>query len=180
MFRSALLKLLLMLLVTVPPIAIAGEKLDALQTKIASDFSSIEQIDAARFTALNPDTTILIDVRELDEYSVSHLKNSQRVSPDIVTADFIQRFAESAQDKTFVFYCSVGYRSSELAEQLSQSLKSAGARNVMNLKGGIFNWHNQSRALFNENGQTDKVHPYNSRWGRLLDRQDKVLYQPDS
>lgn len=180
MFKPALTKLLLILLVTIPAIVNGGERLDAVQAEIESKFNSIEHIDADSFAKLNPDDTVLIDVREAGEFLVSHLENSQRVPPDIALAEFIQGFGESAQGKIFVFYCSVGYRSSELAEQLSQSLKRAGADQVMNLKGGIFNWHNQSRTLVNASGQTDKVHPYDSRWGRLLDRQDKARYQPDS
>ncbi len=56
----------------------------------------------------------------------------------------------------------------------------AGAKDVQNLKGGIFRWHNQSRSLVNGSGTTDYVHPFNSEWGKLVKRQSKTRYKSSS
>ena len=55
------------------------------------------------------------------------------------------------------------------------SLRSvAGVSNVVNLKGGIFYWHGENRPLVDGRGPTDLVHGYDSSWGKLVKRQDKV------
>ncbi len=72
--------------------------------------------------------------------------------------------------KTAVFYCSVGVRSSRLAERVAQGLKARGAVAVDDLAGGIFAWHGEARPLVDAKGPTDFVHPYDATWGRLLAR----------
>lgn len=74
-----------------------------------------------------------------------------------------------------VCYCSVGYRSSYLAQQLLceldkpvyQELKSKVM--VYNLEGSIFKWANEGKELEDNKGfKTVVVHPYNVIWGKLL------------
>jgi 3-mercaptopyruvate sulfurtransferase SseA len=60
-----------------------------------------------------------------------------------------------------VLYCSVGYRSSMAAEQLAK----LGYTDVQNLEGSLFAWANAGHPL--EGG--DRVHPYDAKWGELLD-----------
>ena len=66
-------------------------------------------------------------------------------------------------------YCSVGYRSSIVADKLKTFLKSSGTSSdvkVFNLEGGIFQWVIEGRGL--EGEHKERVHPYSSFWGRLL------------
>lgn len=74
-----------------------------------------------------------------------------------------------------VCYCSVGYRSSYLAQQLLceldkpvyQELKSKVV--VYNLEGSIFKWANEGKDLEDNRGRkTIVAHPYNVVWGKLL------------
>ena len=76
---------------------------------------------------------------------------------------------------TVVCYCSLGYRSSALAQQLSyelnkpvhQELKSKTV--IYNLEGSIFKWANEGKDLEDNKGRkTVYVHPYNIVWGKLL------------
>lgn len=40
---------------------------------------------------------------------------------------------------------------------------------VYNLEGSLFKWANENRPIVDRNGAiTEKVHPYNSVWGKLL------------
>ena len=48
-----------------------------------------------------------------------------------------------------VVYCSVGYRSDQIAAKLIK----LGYTNVHNLYGGIFDWVNTGYPVFNENGR---------------------------
>jgi 3-mercaptopyruvate sulfurtransferase SseA len=68
-------------------------------------------------------------------------------------------------------YCSVGYRSEKVSEQLRQ----AGYQTVYNLYGGIFEWKNQGHPVVNAEGEpTERVHAYNRSWGVWLKKGDKV------
>lgn len=153
----------------------AEELAEYHQTTIIDKFDSVKHIDAKKLSQINDDT-ILFDVREADEFEVSHLQDAIRVSPDISESAFLQKFADLTKGKTIVFYCSVGYRSSQLAEAVQRDLQTSGSEEIYNLEGGIFNWHNEGRELVNENGASDDIHPYDRHWGRLLERPDKIRY----
>ncbi len=101
---------------------------------------------------------LLLDARSVEEYAVSHLQAAQRIDP--VAPEFVG----VPLDVPIVVYCSVGYRSAKIA----QKLQDMGRKNVFNLEGSIFQWVNEGRPVFNEEGLTERVHPYDDRWGSLL------------
>ena len=127
----------------------------------------------------DPDRYVIFDVREEDEFAVSHIAGSIRVKPSIWTSSFIKKFAEKTKGKHVIFYCSVGVRSSRLAEKTQTRLRELGAKSVHNLKGGIFSWHNQEKGLRNTAGQTEFVHPYDQKWGSLVTRKSLHKYLPE-
>ena len=158
--------------------ATGADELAAYHHKIQQEFETLSHIKADGLTAL-PDDTVLFDVRETDEFEVSHLEGAIRVSPDISQAEFMREFGELVKDKSIVFYCSVGYRSSQLAALVKNDLQIAGSQEVYNLEGGIFNWHNERRNLVNIDGPSDDIHPFNRKWGRLLERPRNIRYHPN-
>ncbi|MGF1459704.1 MAG: rhodanese-like domain-containing protein [Leptolyngbyaceae cyanobacterium] len=101
----------------------------------------------------------LVDVRQAEEYAVSHLPGAE----PLPTVEAIQQ-ADIATDTTIVLYCSIGYRSARLAQQL----QAVGYHHVFNLEGSIFAWHNQGRPLVANHEPTQAIHPYDSTWGLLL------------
>jgi rhodanese-related sulfurtransferase len=164
-----------------PPLAAREPpSLAAMQASVVAEHPRVAQISgvqlAARLARREP--VLLIDVREADEYAVSHLVGAQRVDPDLWTRTFLARYGEAARGKTVVFYCSVGVRSSEFAERVQDQLLRKGAAAVANLEGGIFAWHNAHRALTDAHGATDFVHPYDAHWGKLLDRRVQARTRP--
>ena len=104
---------------------------------------------------------LLFDARSEAEYAVSHLQSAMRVEP--YAPDLIS-ISQYSKDTQIVVYCSVGYRSALVTQELQQ----AGYTNVFNLSGGIFQWANEKRPLFKDSQPTNIVHPYNARWGKLL------------
>lgn len=102
---------------------------------------------------------ILIDVRDEDEYEVSHIpgalhfENSNNVT--------------FSKNSPIVVYCSVGLRSAVFAKKLEHK----GFLNVKNLRGSIFEWANRGFPLLRNGTTTTKVHPYNKAWGQLLKRE---------
>ena len=109
------------------------------------------------------DPPILLDVREEEEFAVSHLLGATRVDPDETAFAFL----EHAQAATpIVTYCSVGHRSAAVAERL----QNAGFINVHNLEGSIFKWANEGHPVYRDGEGVEEVHPYDRWWGQLLQR----------
>ena len=139
-------------------------------------YPSVEHISTETLKTNGPSDTVFFDVRKPSEFKTSHLKNAIRVSPDINATDFLNEFGETLSNKTVVFYCSVGERSSKLAEAVA-TLVEPDEFKVVNLEGGIFKWHNENRTVFNAQGATQDIHPFNSYWGRLLVNKDNIREQ---
>lgn len=114
-----------------------------------------------------PEDAVFLDAREKAEFDVSHIEGAQHIGYDNFDMTSITEI-----DKTspIVVYCSVGYRSEKIAEQLVE----AGYSNVYNLYGGIFHWVNSGGTVVNENGTTQQVHAYNRKWGKWLEKGEKV------
>lgn len=113
------------------------------------------------------DNAVFIDSREKEEYEVSHIKDAVWVGYE----DFdINRMQGIDKSKELVVYCSVGKRSEEVTEKLSK----AGYKHVSNLYGGIFEWVNEGKPVYNDEGKTDNVHAYSKTWGMWLKKGDKV------
>lgn len=109
---------------------------------------------------------VLIDVRENDEFAVSHLPNAINVKK--VTE------LSLAKDTPMVIYCSVGVRSAAFAEELMGK----GFTKVKNLRGSIFAWANAGYPLQRGASAVKTVHPYNRKWGTLL-KPELHMYRAD-
>ena len=101
---------------------------------------------------------LLLDVRTSEEYSVSRLPGAVLVE----SASEARRLIETHEGPV-VAYCSVGIRSARMVEELG------GAESgVLNLRGSLFAWANEGRPLEGPSGVTSNAHPYDERWGSLL------------
>ena len=115
----------------------------------------------ATMLAKKPEAVLLLDTRTPAEYKVSHLSNARFVD----FASFEKNtFADLPRNQTVVVYCSVGYRS----ERVGERLKALGFQDVRNLYGGIFQWVNEGRPVYNRQGATQNVHPYSPLWSPWL------------
>ncbi len=110
---------------------------------------------------------LLLDVRTEAEFDVSHLPDASRVDPSSKASDVLPFLPPG---RPIVTYCSVGYRSSAMAEKL----KKAGVPNVANLEGSIFQWANENRPVVAHGKPAEKVHPYNAKFGKLLDEKKRA------
>ena len=129
---------------------------------IHRQFPQVQNVSTAKLASWLVDELpppVLIDVRQGEEYAVSHLPNARHLT----TVEAIQQ-ADIPIDATVVLYCSVGYRSARLAAKL----QAAGYKNVMNLDGSIFEWYNQGHPVVADDQPVQQVHPYNRTWGLLL------------
>ena len=154
-------------------------QLTKLHESIETTYRNVAHIDAQIFSKLNTDKLVVFDVREPNEFADSHLAGAVLVDPNISALEFERSYGDTLEDKTVVFYCSVGKRSSALAAALSEVLIDNGASNSYNLIGGIFQWRNDSRPLVQANGiATTKVHPYNKYWARYISNKKAISYSP--
>lgn len=104
---------------------------------------------------------LLLDVREKEEYGVSHLKDAVSA---LTEEEALRALEGVAPDRPVVLYCSVGYRSSEMAGFLLKR----GFEKVYNLEGSIFAWANEGRPVYRGEERVHIVHPYDRVWGKLL------------
>ena len=112
----------------------------------------------------------LLDTREKEEFQVSHLENAVWVGNNEFNLEEVTAMLPN-KDTKIVVYCSIGVRSEDIGEKLQD----AGYTNVKNLYGGIFEWKNKGYPVIDPKGRnTEKVHAYNTYWGRLLTNADKV------
>lgn len=139
--------------------------LDEMVAEINERFDQVSHLSTEALQAWldDPDRPdpVLLDAREPGEFAVSHLPGAIRVDPEATAGEVREKVKDGA---SVVVYCSVGYRSSELAKRLTD----AGFRDVQNLEGSIFKWANEGRPLMRANQPAETVHPYNRRYAKML------------
>ena len=124
-------------------------------------------IKAKELRENNQNYTIL-DIRELKEYNVSHIKNAISISFNGFNIKMIKHKID--ENTPIVVYCSIGYRSEKVGEKLLNE-----GFTVYNLYGGIFNWKNSNNPVVDNNEiATQKVHCFNQEWSKWLLKGEKI------
>lgn len=120
--------------------------------------------------AQEADSVLFLDSRSREEYEVSHLPGARWIGYESFDSTRVEDLDRS---QPVVVYCSVGYRSGEVAAQLQQM----GFSQVHNLYGGLFEWSNRGYPLVNPQSQpTDSVHGYSPTWGVWV-KEGTVVYE---
>ena len=144
-----------------------------VEARIAEAFPDVPSIDTSGLGERMRDplqAVVLIDVREPDEFAVSHLRGAVRAT----SVDQVAALVDDAPaGATIVAYCSVGYRSAGLVVELRER----GVARVYNLEGSIFRWANEDRPLYRGDVRVRQVHPFDESWGTLL-HADRRSYSP--
>ncbi len=122
---------------------------------------SVPVITCKDLASIKGDVTLL-DARELEEYTISHIPGAAHVG--------FNDFQDSAvkdipRDQPIVVYCSIGYRS----EKIGEKLQAMGFSNVQNLYGSIFEWVNQGHPVVARDQETMDLHTYNKKWGKWVE-----------
>jgi rhodanese-related sulfurtransferase len=136
----------------------------AIKRLIAARFPQVKQISVPELTnwLRQPnERPLLLDTRTEAEYYISHLPDAYLAPSHL---DDLRNWQQLQQDTPIVTYCSVGYRSAQVADQLQQM----GYNRVFNLEGSIFAWANAGHPVYRNKEVVRQVHPYNARWGKLL------------
>lgn len=147
-------------------IAGRGVGFEAIRRGTAHKFPDVQWISTADLARWRDDPgrtqPLVVDARTVPEYLVSQLKDAVRIDAGRPS---LRPLRGRAKNDPIVVYASVGYRSARLAHWLAGQ----GFTNVGNLAGGIFEWANEDRPIFRDGRPTTEVHPYDRRWGLLLD-----------
>ena len=122
---------------------------------------STDSLQTMLDASLKAERPLLLDVREKEEYGVSHLKDAVSA---LTEKEALRALEDVPPETPVVLYCSVGYRSSEMAGFLQKR----GFEKVYNLEGSIFAWANEGRPVYRGEERVHKVHPYDRVWGKLL------------
>jgi rhodanese-related sulfurtransferase len=128
------------------------------------------ELERWRSDSTRPQPTIL-DARTREEFLVSHLGGAVRIDP---YRPILRPLRGFPKDTTIVVYSSVGYRGARLADFLARQ----GYSNVVGLDGGIFQWANEGRPIVRDDRPTEQVHPYDGRWGWLLESRHRAEAPP--
>lgn len=160
----------LTLFLTLSSFSFAQEKMDKTLKRFNKE--TVPYIQVGELNTLK--TPWLLDTRQKEEYTVSHLKNAVWVGFKEFELDSITEKI-SNKNSEIVVYCSIGVRSENIGEKLLR----AGYINVKNLYGGIFQWKNEGYPVYDAEGkETEKVHAFNKHWGKLLRKGEKI-YGPE-
>ncbi|XP_052802026.1 uncharacterized protein LOC128232494 [Mya arenaria] len=152
---------------------------------ISAKFPSVPNISTADLAQLMKNSSgqsadsgklVILDTRPEEEYSISRIPGATRVDyTDEVNniLEAVPQLASIDSETKVVCYCSVGYRSSLVADKLNKFFENSGAAptqpKVTNLEGSLFKWANENRPLVDEKGErTVYAHPYNAVYGKLL------------
>jgi rhodanese-related sulfurtransferase len=109
----------------------------------------------------------ILDTREKEEFEVSHLKGAKWVGYDTFKLEAV---SDLDKNKPVLVYCTVGARSQAIGKKLTD----AGFTKVYNLYGGIIQWSNDTKPLFQNGKSTIQVHTYTRAWGIWLEKGEKV------
>ncbi len=133
---------------------------------VRDDFPTVNQLSTRQLSQWLDEgkEVLLLDTREPEEFKISHLKNAHLATS---ARDALKVIEQTSEDSTIVLYCSVGYRSSKIAERLEKR----GFKNVYNLEGSLFQWANEGRPVYRGIQPTKTVHPYDDEWGQLLEKE---------
>ena len=175
--RVMLVVLVLPILIGAGVALVAGRPLafEAVRRMTVRKFPDVRSIDAADLARWREDPgraqPVVLDARTQAEYDLSHLKDAVRIDP---YRPLLRPLRGMPKDTALVLYSSVGYRGTRVAAWLARQ----GYTKVANLDGGLFRWANDDRPMFHEGRPTVKVHPYDERWGLMLESPYRAAAEP--
>lgn len=162
-------------------------------SKMATSFEKkfdVDSISAAQLKAALEvrKPVLLFDVRNPDEQSVSIIAGAIRISEtqnpvDVPEFDKFIQSHKNNPDALIVFYCAVGYRSSQaisrLREHFDIQTNAIDKINIKNLHGGIFAWSLHDYPLIKPASRksTRVIHAYNRFWSGFLEPQQMFVLE---
>ncbi|HYC31735.1 MAG TPA: rhodanese-like domain-containing protein [Gemmatimonadales bacterium] len=175
--RILLVVIVLPILVGAAVALFAGRPLafEVVRRMTVRKFPDVRWIDAAELARWREDPTraqpVVLDARTGAEFDVSHLEGAVRIDP---YRPLLHPLRGMPKDTAIAVYSSVGYRAARVAWWLGRQ----GYSNVRTLEGSLFAWANDGRPMFRDDRPTVQVHPYDERWGYMLEKPYRATAEP--
>lgn len=110
------------------------------------------------------DKIVFVDTRGEKEMRISML-------PKAISKDEFLQDPDKYKGKKIVGYCTISYRSGLLAKKLAEK-----DITLYNLAGGILAWTLEGGKVYDEKGETKRIHVYNEKWNYPPDGYEPVQF----
>jgi sodium/bile acid cotransporter 7 len=139
------------------------QKVNQLYAEYKKEFPAVMDIspqDALKLAEAQQ--VVFIDVRDPKEQQLSML-------PGAITAKEFQDNLDKYNDYVKIGYCTISYRSGKLARKLQ-------AKGVIfyNLQGGILAWVHAGGKVYDQQGESHRIHVYGRNWNLAPARYEAV------
>jgi len=129
------------------------QKVEDMYDGYKKQFLEVRDISPQKVMALKSEgKAVLIDIREPREQQVSMLPGA------ITEKEFVNNPAKY-KDAVKIAYCTISYRSGKFAQKLQEK-----GIMVYNLRGGILAWVHAGGKVYDQSGETDRIHVYGRMW----------------
>ena len=106
--------------------------------------------------------SVFIDIREPEEQQVSMLPGA------ITEKEFLSNY-KSYEDHVKIAYCTISYRSGVFVENFQKR-----GIPVYNLRGGILAWVHEGGKVYDQTGETFRIHVYGQKWNLAPEQYEAV------
>jgi rhodanese-related sulfurtransferase len=139
-----------------------------MANKSSAPIVKAETVKKEILKTMSKEKVLIFDARESREFEVSHLPGAKHVGYNKFNA---KKATEGIhKDQKIIVYCTVGYRSGQVAQKLRKL-----GYNAHNLLGGITSWVNEDGPLVNfRNTPTQKVHTYSKKRAKWFERGELI------
>ena len=129
------------------------QKVEDMYDDYKKEFLAVPDITPQEVMALKSEgKAVLIDIRQPAEQQISML-------PAAITEEEFVGDPAKYEDAVKVVYCTISYRSGKFAQKLQKK-----GILVYNLRGGILGWVHAGGKVYDQNGETQRIHVYGRKW----------------
>ena len=133
--------------------AVKRQKVEDMYNGYKKHFPDVRDLSAKKAMDLMAERkTVFIDIRESREQLVSML-------PGAITGKEFMDDPAKYKDAVKIVYCTISYRSGKFAQKLQKK-----GILVYNLRGGILAWVHDGGKVYDQNGETQRIHVYGRKW----------------
>jgi sodium/bile acid cotransporter 7 len=139
------------------------QKVESLYDGYQTEFPAVLDLTPRQAMNLMTDQkAVFIDTREPAEQQVSMLPGA------ITEKEFLSNY-KSYADHLKIAYCTISYRSGVFAENFQKR-----GVPVYNLRGGILGWVHAGGKVYDQNGETFRIHVYGEKWNLAPERYEAI------
>ena len=145
-----------------PKVVVCGETLTDQQKKVIvygmyedyrKEFPEVKEISPREaMKEIAQGQILFVDTRKPAEMVVSML-------PGAITLDAFFKDREKFKDRRIVVYCTISYRSGELAREMANN-----GLEIFNLRGGLLAWVLEGGKVYDAKGETKQINVYDNKW----------------